>query len=443
MKFEYDHKMGTMMPKKNPQIYFNRAMSGGLRIDDEINKIKYVIERNGDIKFISGGRHEVNIYDQRNAHIIADRVKRMFGPDHKYSNYKLFTKGYHVIESYEEYTSRVNEGLWKSGVRRSQTGDIRKEEGIKVIFPLGKVILKDLGCGLPYKLNPDDNQYWYYIESNDMYIFGYDNDGEYTYFKYDEDNEDEDSYHLTQLATSDYDMTEDDFVLIKAMLDLDSSYEGMIFKTRNDNCYTCEFDDDNKEYVIYDDYDAARDAAIENTKNLIDDIGTDEKSLDRWRGSLGDDFIDTDAMKEWQREDYDNYVNDIENENGEHGNRLYDELMDAGFIEDTDEYFERVVDDVENEDEEDEGYLDYDSPLFDIDSMKEKLVDKLCDGYNDVIDWYTGNFGTDGLENFIDNEKLAEMIVDSDGIGNSIASYDGDEFNFSEDGYDIYIYRTN
>lgn len=92
MKFEYDTKTCQMRPKKNENIYFARSMSGGLRVDDYLNNIKYVIERNGTITFIFGATTSVNIYDRRNANIIAERVKRMFGQSHTYADYKMFQK---------------------------------------------------------------------------------------------------------------------------------------------------------------------------------------------------------------------------------------------------------------------------------------------------------------------------------------------------------------
>lgn len=102
MKFEFDHKTGTMMPKKDEQIYFAKSMSGGLRVDDHKNNIKYIIERTGKLTILQGNRalgdKFLHVYDQRDAHIIAERVMRMFGRDHKYTNYRLFLKG--VFEAY-------------------------------------------------------------------------------------------------------------------------------------------------------------------------------------------------------------------------------------------------------------------------------------------------------------------------------------------------------
>ena len=453
MKFEYDHKTGGMRMKENLRIHFSRAMSGGLRVDDEINRVKFVIERNGDVRFISGLTRDVNIYDQRNAHIIAERVKRMFGPNHKYSNYKLFTKGYHVIESYDEFVERLDEGLWSRTLNRGRGDSIRREEGIKVEFPLGYVYLKDLGCGLPYKLNPEKDEYWVYNEVHDIYIFGYDNGDDYTYFKYDESNDDKDdpSYHLTQLATSTYDMIEDDFILIEAMLNEDSDMVDMVFKGDGiENPTYCEVNDER--YEIYDDYDVAKEKAEEYECNIIEDIA-DKEMVERWRKHFKDeDFLDVDEFESMMRESNKSYVNDIESEEGKHGNRLIDELIENGLIEDSDEYFETIEsedddydeDNEYDEDDEDEGEkLDYESPLFDIDEMKKKYVEIMCDNYESAVEWYIENFGDENLSDHIDKYKLAEKIVEQDGVANSLARYDGKERTYSNDEYEIYIYRID
>ena len=130
MKFEFNSRTGTMEPKKNEQIYFARAMSGGLRIDDNKNNIIYIIERNGDLKIVSGTRMKhMNIYDNRDAHIIAERVKRMFGVSHPYADYKKFMRGFRTSESQvKKFEDFVTEGMWGSALKRSNTGEDRRED---------------------------------------------------------------------------------------------------------------------------------------------------------------------------------------------------------------------------------------------------------------------------------------------------------------------------
>lgn len=105
MKFKFDSRTGMMVPEKDENIYFAKAMSGGLRIDDNKNNVKYVIERNGKITNISGVMKDLHFYDRRDANIIAERVKRMFGPKHEYANYRKFMKGLHesIVKNFNDF----------------------------------------------------------------------------------------------------------------------------------------------------------------------------------------------------------------------------------------------------------------------------------------------------------------------------------------------------
>ena len=95
MKFEYDKKLGTMVPKKNEQIYFGTSIGGGLKVNDHKNNLDYIIERDGEITMLKGslGTKGLHLYDRVDSFAIANRVLRMFGNAHKYSNYKSFMIG--------------------------------------------------------------------------------------------------------------------------------------------------------------------------------------------------------------------------------------------------------------------------------------------------------------------------------------------------------------
>ena len=41
MKWKFDARTGTMVPEDKKEIYFGKSMSGGLRIDDHKNNVKY------------------------------------------------------------------------------------------------------------------------------------------------------------------------------------------------------------------------------------------------------------------------------------------------------------------------------------------------------------------------------------------------------------------
>ena len=161
----------------------------------------------------------------------------------------------------------------------------------------------------------------------------------------------------------------------------------------------------NEEYYCYEDYSDAESAAQEDCKELFDDIGTEGIRFENIGGI--EKFVDTGWFEDARRESAENYVSDIHES-------------------EPDRY------------EEEFGDLDED------DAVEKYLED---DGYeNDAVQWYIDNFGKKELNdvvkrnNLIDQDKLAEAIVDADGPANSLARYDGDEISL-DCGY--YCYRTN
>lgn len=161
----------------------------------------------------------------------------------------------------------------------------------------------------------------------------------------------------------------------------------------------------NEEYYCYESYDEAEDAAKEDCKELFDDIGIEGIRFENIGGI--ENFVDEGWFEDARRESAESYVYDIHDS-------------------DPDRYEEEFGD-------------------MDVDDAVEKYLDD--DGYeNDPVQWYIDNFGKSDLNqivkknNLIDEDKLAEAIVDSDGPANSLARYDGDEISL-DCGY--YCYRTN
>ena len=52
-------------------------------------------------------------------------------------------------------------------------------------------------------------------------------------------------------------------------------------------------------------------------------------------------------------------------------------------------------------------------------------------------------YGTDTYDRYIDKDRFIEGVIESDGRGNGLSSYDGNENEVSLDGEWYYIYRTN
>ena len=133
MKFELDHRTGMMRPKKDEEIYFAQSQGGGLIVDDKKNNIKYIIERDGRITKLFGSfdKDNLNLYDMRDARIIADRVRRLLGVDHKYTDFHYFLKGYHMSESFIKTCSDfLGESIWSDIQDRSAGETIRREDDI-------------------------------------------------------------------------------------------------------------------------------------------------------------------------------------------------------------------------------------------------------------------------------------------------------------------------
>ena len=133
MKFEFDHRTGMMRPKKDEEIYFAQSQGGGLIVDDKKNNIKYIIERDGRITKLFGSfdKNNLNLYDMRDARIIADRVMRLLGRDHKYTDFHYFLRGYRMSESFIKTCSDfLNESIWSDIQDRSSGETIREEDMI-------------------------------------------------------------------------------------------------------------------------------------------------------------------------------------------------------------------------------------------------------------------------------------------------------------------------
>ena len=133
MKFELDYRTGMMQPKKNEEIYFAQSQGGGLIVDDKKNNIKYIIERDGRITKLFGNfnKNNLNLYDMRDARIIADRVMRLLGRDHKYTDFHYFLRGYRMSESFIKTCSDfLTESIWSDMQDRSIGDTIREEDMI-------------------------------------------------------------------------------------------------------------------------------------------------------------------------------------------------------------------------------------------------------------------------------------------------------------------------
>lgn len=436
MRYEFDHRTGSMQPKKDDNIYFAQSQGGGLIVDDKKNNIRYIIERDDRITKLFGGfdGDSLNFYDMRDARMIADRVVRLLGRNHKYSDFHYFLKGYHMSENFvQSCSSFLDESVWADIHKRSNgQGTVKKEDygkvigtledGTKLVIPYDYVDKGEL-------VKFDDGNIYSFDEysDGDIYIAVVNHNYDDTYYKYDEDT-DEGVNMVECFKCDDSLRTENNFGALKALMlqdefdDEDFEYLDVNVQT---NCFEFTFFDN--KFKIYTDRDSAVEDAIEMEKDLLESERFTKDLVEHFRNVLGDGFLDESEMKDALKESQEFYYNDLSEDDA------IDELIRYNIIKDSEEYFEL----------DEDGEIDHSQPKFDYQDYCDAYVEKWIDSIDDIIDEYLMNYGYDGIEDYIDIKELAKLIVDSDGPENTIASYDSVEREEKIGDITYYIYRTN
>lgn len=215
--------------------------------------------------------------------------------------------------------------------------------------------------------------------------------------------------------------------------------ENGVISTSSWNSHYIENSEWNTEAYVFDNYEDAESAAKEDVLNLFDDIGFEGLNVDLA------DFADEDWFKDALVESFEFYCRDIISEYDDtYGNRLVQECYDNDLIDD--ESFEK----------DENGEPDYTQCIID----EDELVDRYVEWYEeDLYSSYHGNFIKAFVDSYgegelnyviknnpsiIDTDALAEYIVDNDGVANSLAGYDGNEYEVEiGDGVTYYVYRAN
>ena len=456
MKFEFDHKTGTMQPKKDDQIYFAKSQGGGLIVDDKKNNVKYIIERDERITKLFGSfdKDSLNFYDMRDARMISDRVIRLFGRDHKYTDYHYFLKGYHMYENFvQKIGDFLDESIWSDMQDKSIGKSLRREDGLK----LGKLddgtvlIIGNTAFSDGELVEFDGSNIYTFNESGDepIYIAVITDGNTDVYYKYDEDSED--IVNMVRCFDADESLrTNNDFGMLRALMNQDEWDNSCIddLEVSNEGNYV-KFEFSGFEFVIYDDIDKAKDDAVE------DAIEIEKESLEGLKNSLSQKYLSS-SESEKIRKQFHDFIDNIRNNCGNDGfdeDELkdvfeesfefdYDEfdeddaievLLSKEIIEDTEEYF----------DLDEDGEIDHSLPKFDYQDYKDKYVEKSLEDLDDFVDEYIFRFGYDGIEDYIDFDKVGERYVDIDGPGHWLAGYDREDREQRIDDVTYYIYRKN
>ena len=179
-----------------------------------------------------------------------------------------------------------------------------------------------------------------------------------------------------------------------------------------DNSIRLTAKSDGKEYYIYPNYEAAKEAAKESMQNLFDDIGIEGWNQDFARNYYtireGDISFLVDDMLEAEREAIEDELQSaVENDPTGAGMNIEDEIEDR-------------LDDMRNE---------YERKLSD--DPKDFLVNEL--GYYSEEDFFKQSFVD------YDLDRMFDESIDVDGIAHTLAAYDGEEITVD----DYHIYRWN
>jgi len=430
MKFEFDHRTGTMQPKKDEEIYFAQSQGGGMIVDDKKHNIKFIIERDGRITKLFGSfdKDNLNLYDMRDARIISDRVIRLLGRDHKYSDFHYFLKGYVMKESVVKNCSTfLGESVWGGMLNRSTGDTIRKEKG-RIIGKLedGTRLVLSNGAFMDGDLVDFDGKYYCELENVACIAVLNDGNGTDTYYRYDSDTEDVVNM-VKCFSTEESIREENNFGLLRAICQssewYDNDIDGLDFNIYKRDTHVFSGDE---EYIIFTDYDYVNEYAIENEEDLLGDF-LKKDEIKRFYDIFGDNFINVDDIKNELEEGYGIYFDDMNEDD------RINELLRHNIIEKTDEFF----------DVDEDGDIDISLPKFDTEDYRDDFIDAFMNSIDDVVEEFVNNYGYDSLDGFADKHKLAELIVNADGPGLIIASYDGVEREETVDGVTYYIYRLN
>lgn len=160
----------------------------------------------------------------------------------------------------------------------------------------------------------------------------------------------------------------------------------------------------NEEYIVFYDEDDAIKAAVDETMDILDDVGIEGIKFENMGQGI-EDFIN------------DSQFEDIWEENAQ-----------------------ATIDEMSDREKRRQYGTDDDEEI--LDQMREDAV-----GEGFYVQWFIDNFGKEELNDMIKHnrvqfnmKKLAEEIVDTDGAANSLASYDGEEIDLGDG---ILAYRVN
>ena len=206
------------------------------------------------------------------------------------------------------------------------------------------------------------------------------------------------------------------------------------------------------DYDVYTEEEADN-AARYAVEQMLDDMGMD--AFSEW---VFDDALDKQSWSSWLYDFYDDYVrNDPEGfeiplELSQQQMRQVQQLQATVDSlnrklkrEDiTPEERNQIVEKINGLDETIEEIKDDPQGDYDESAIENEVSDRVSEWEND-IQGFIGNYGYDKnfIMDFIDTDSIADTVVNSDGYGSLLNSYDGDYDTFDINGTTYYVMRVS
>ena len=196
----------------------------------------------------------------------------------------------------------------------------------------------------------------------------------------------------------------------------------------------CTVEDDYSKYIVAD-YDIAKELAKEHVKEAFYEEGFNVFTPN-FAKYICNNFYDRDFVESKVKEDIDNYVEDS------HYDNASDERFESLFEEEC--YNRNVLSDEDFEEDEDGVWVLKDKSDVNIEELEYQLEDVMFSNISDHYEYLCNTMGEDEVRdllvenNAFDDEAIAEEVINSDGIGIQLASYDFEELDLGDG---LFAYR--
>jgi predicted nucleic acid-binding Zn-ribbon protein len=205
-------------------------------------------------------------------------------------------------------------------------------------------------------------------------------------------------------------------------------------------------------YDVYTE-DEADDAAKVAIENMLDDMG--HEAFSEW---VYEDALDTQSWISWLQDFYDDYVRqdpesydiplELSNQQMKQVQQLQANLDSLNKRLETEELPDDQYEQIESQIEDLEEYIQNikDDPQggYDESAIENEINDRVSE-WEDDIKGVISNYGYDKnfIMDFIDTDSIVNTVVNSDGYGSLLNSYDGDYDTYNINGTEYYVMRVS